>query len=167
MTRSDDSSLRGARLAAAVLVLGSLLAACVAAPRTIDAPHVDLVGLALLDGSADAQRFRIGLRVANPNDARVSIQRLSFTVRLAGGGVMSGQAPGPLALEPAEVREFEIDVRTSHFSSVSRLLSLLQGPGATVPYDLDGLVTLSRGISPTHPFSARGEVPLAIPGGMR
>jgi len=165
MTRNDDSKMRGAGLAAAVLVLASLLAACVAAPRTLEAPEVDLVGLALLDGSADAQRFRIGLRVTNPNDVRVSVQRLSFNVRLAGGGVMSGQAPGLLALEPGEVREIEVDVRTSLVSSVSRLLSLVQGPAATVPYDLDGLVTLSRGIQPTRPFTARGEVPLAIPGG--
>src|SRR5690606_6617022 len=84
MTRNDGSKMRGAGLAAAVLVLASLLAACVAAPRTLEAPEVDLVGLALLDGSADAQRFRIGLRVTNPNDVRVSVQRLSFNVRLAG-----------------------------------------------------------------------------------
>src|SRR5690606_12158860 len=166
--RRDVSNRAASRLAAALLAfIGVLAAGCVSPQRTIEAPVVELVGLALLESQADAQRFRVELRVTNPNEGRIDIQHLSFSVRLAGGGVMRGRVDEPLALEPGERRYVEANVPTSLVSSVSRLQALVQGQSATVPYDLDGLVTLSRGLNPIYPFNARGEVPLALPRGLR
>src|SRR5690606_8117926 len=136
-------------------------------PRALVAPEVELVGLSLLDASAASQRFRVDLSVTNPNAVAVPIERLSFSVRLAGSGVMSGGSLAPFELASGASTTLQLEVTTNLVSSLSRLVSLLQGPADAIPYDLDGLVTLSRGLNPTFPFSRRGEVPLSLPAGLR
>jgi LEA14-like dessication related protein len=144
-----------------------LLSACVSAPRALVAPEVQLVGLSLLGVSADSQRFRVDLSVTNPNEVTIPVERLSFSVRLAGSGVMNGRSLAPFELASGASTTLQLEVTTNLVSSLSRLLSLLQGPSDAIPYDLDGLVTLSRGLNPTFPFSRRGEVPLSLPAGLQ
>jgi len=146
--------------------LGLAPAACIQMPRELLPPDVQLVGLSLLGASADSQRFRVDLAVTNPNDVTIPIERLSFSVRLAGSGVMSGRSLEPFELASGESTTLELEVTTNLVSSVSRLLALLQGPSDSIQYDLDGLVTLSRGLRPTIPFARRGEVPLTLPAGL-
>lgn len=152
--------------AALIAYVGLGVASCVATPRSLVAPDVQLVGLSLLGVSADSQRFRVDLAVTNPNEVTIPIERLSFSVRLAGSGVMSGRSLSPFELASGESTTLQLEVTTNLVSSVSRLLALLQGPADSIQYDLDGLVTLSRGLNPTFPFSRRGEVPLSLPAGL-
>jgi len=159
--------LRAVVAAALLLCIGAAVSACVSTPRSLDAPEVQLVGLSLLGVSADSQRFRVDLAVTNPNEVTIPIERLSFSVRLAGSGVMSGRSLSPFELASGESTTLQLEVTTNLVSSVSRLVSLLQGPADSIQYDLDGLVTLSRGLNPTFPFSRRGEVPLSLPAGVR
>ena len=159
--------IAGSRLLMAVMVLcfASLPSACVSTPRALVAPEVQLVGLSLLDTSVASQRFRVDLAVTNPNAVTIPVERLSFSVRLAGSGVMSGRSTAPFELASGASTTLQLEVTTNLVSSLSRLVSLLQGPSDAIPYDLDGLVTLSRGLNPTFPFSRRGEVPLSLPAG--
>lgn len=150
-------------LPAAVLAVIGMLGGCASAPRPVAPPEVSLAALHLLDTGDTAQRFRVYLQVTNPNDVRVPIERLSFAVRIAGGGMMRGAADTRFVLAPGESRDVDVEIATNLVSSVSRLAGLVQGPSSAVPYDLDGLVTLSRRVNPTHPFSERGEVPLTLP----
>jgi len=153
----------------AALVACTLLGAsgCVSIPRELVAPEVRLVGLTLLEAAADSQRFRVDLAVTNPNEVTIPIERLSFSLRLAGSGVMSGRSLQPFELASGDSTTLQLEVTTDLVSSVPRLLSLLQGPAGAIQYDLDGLVTVSRGFRPTLPFSRRGEVPLSLPTGLR
>jgi LEA14-like dessication related protein len=162
----DIVSLKRA-VAGMVLLAVLSCGGCMSAPRTLESPHVQLVGLALLGMSAESQRFLVDLEVANPNNVRIPVAALSFSVRIAGSGVMSGRTVESFTLMPGEAQTVQLEVTADLVSSVSRLLSLLQGPTSTIPYDLDGLVTLSRGLRPTFPFSRRGEVPLALPPELR
>jgi len=159
-------SLKALFSAALLACVGLGVASCVATPRSLVAPDVQLVGLSLLGVSADSQRFRVDLAVTNPNEVTIPIERLSFSVRLAGSGVMSGRSLSPFELASGESTTLQLEVTTNLVSSVSRLLALLQGPADSIQYDLDGLVTLSRGLNPTFPFSRRGEVPLSLPAGL-
>ncbi len=149
-----------------IVCIGLAPAACLQTPRELLPPDVQLVGLSLLGASADSQRFRVDLAVTNPNDVTIPIERLSFSVRLAGSGVMSGRSLAPFELASGESTTLQLEVTTNLVSSVSRLLALLQGPADSIQYDLDGLVTLSRGLKPTIPFNRRGEVPLTLPAGL-
>lgn len=160
-------SFKAVSSAAVAACVFAVISACVATPRALVAPEVQLVGLSLLDASADSQRFRVDLAVSNPNEVTLPVERLSFSVRLAGSGVMNGRSLSPFELASGESTTLELEVTTNLVSSVSRLLALLQGPADAIQYDLDGLVTLSRGLNPTFPFSRRGEVPLSLPAGLR
>lgn len=166
MSRRNAAPAPRALLVIAASV-ASVLAGCAASPRTLVAPDVQVVAVALLDVAADSQRFRVDLNVMNTNDVRIPIERISFSMRFAGAGVMRGSSVEPFTLEPGGSRAVEFDVTTDLVSSVSRLLALLQGPDDAIAYDIDGMVTLSRGFRPTFPFSRRGEIPLAMPAGLR
>src|SRR5690606_37272311 len=78
---------RAALAATVVACFVCVASACVSTPRALLAPEVQLVGLSLLDTSADSQRFRVDLSVTNPNEVTIPVERLSFSVRHAGSGV--------------------------------------------------------------------------------
>jgi LEA14-like dessication related protein len=148
---------------AAVLALAGGLFGCATAARNVQPLEVQLVSLALLGAGADAQRFRVGFDVRNPNALAIPVEQLGFNVRLAGSGVLQGRAVEPFTLDANATRTVQIDVEGNLVASVSRLIAMVQGPEATIPYDLDGMITLSRGFNRSLPFSHRGQVPLAMP----
>lgn len=159
--------LRWLAAATVTVAVTMMIAGCAGGPRALTAPDVQLVGLTLAESTAESQRFRVNLRLTNPNEVEIPIERISFNLRVAGGGVMSGRTVEPLTVAPGEAGFVQVDVTTNLVSSVSRLFALLQGPASAIPYDLDGLVTVSRGLNPTFPFNRRGEVPLSLPAGAR
>lgn len=153
------------RRAAAVTAVFAcaLLGGCESMSALIQPPSVQLAGLTLHSAGIAAQRFEVVLNVTNPNVVPLPVERVAFSVRVAGGGVMNGATAERFTLGAGDTETVRVNVDTNLVSSVSRLLALLQGPTSTVPYDLDGSVTVSRGIGRAFPFSHRGEIPLSMP----
>lgn len=139
------------------------LSGCESVSALIEPPSVELAGLTLRSAGLEAQSFEVALNVTNPNIVPLPVERVAFSVRVAGGGVMNGRTVEAFTLGPGDTETVRIDVDTNLVSSVSRLIALLQGPTSTIPYDLDGSVTVARGIGRTFPFNHRGEVPLSMP----
>jgi LEA14-like dessication related protein len=159
-----DRSVRRAAMAGLIALAAAWLGGCASVPGgVLDAPEVRLASLTLREAGIDAQRFRIGLQVRNPNVIPIPIQQLRFSARLAGGGILDGRTVEPFTLAPGATQIVQVDVDSDLVSSLSRLLALVQGPSSTISYDLDGLVELSRGFQRTLPFNYRGEVALSMP----
>lgn len=147
-----------------LLLASAALGGCETIASRLEAPDVRIESLALRSATVDAQRFRVALAVSNPNPIPIPIDRLDFSVRLGGGGLMSGQSIEAFTLGPGATRTVQLDVDSDLVSSLTRLLALVQGPGDSISYDLDGSVTLGRGLRRNLPFSFRGQVPLSVPG---
>ena len=81
----------GALLTSLVVGLASIHSACSSLPGSSATPEVQLTGLSLLDASGDIQRFRVSFEVSNPNAVAVPFEKLSFSVRLGGEGVLTGE----------------------------------------------------------------------------
>jgi LEA14-like dessication related protein len=145
---------------AAVAAFAILQCAC--ATQTIQGPQVELVSLSVLQSGPNSQRFRANLSVTNPNAEAMPIAELRFSVRLAGEGLLTGVLPAPVVIPAMQRETLRIDVDSELISSLSRLLSFVQGPQSTLPYEIVGNVILDRRMRDAFPIGASGQVPLSM-----
>lgn len=165
----NEPSSTGARRWGIVAIAFIVLAACSSVPRSIAPPSVELVTLGVVQATADGQSFRVALLLDNPNDVALPVESISFNLRLAGGeGIMSGESFAPFELPPGGRETVRLDIQTDLVSSVSRLLSFVQGPEDRLAYELNGRMTLGGRPERMVPISMTGTVPLtATMGGSR
>jgi len=142
------------------------LGGCSGLPRSIVPPDVQLVSLSLIEATTDGQRFRLGFLLRNANDFPVPVQSVRFSARLGGEGVLTGESLG-LTLPAGGEERLRVEVRTELVSSITRLLSLVQGPEDGLSYELAGRITLDGRPPRTLPFAHSGLVPLSASMGAR
>lgn len=147
----------------AALGLVTLLG-CASAGGDVAPPQITVQSLEALPPSAGQTRFRAGLIIDNPNTEPILIQNFEFTLRLADQGILDGAYAGPLTVPALDRQMITLVVQSDIISSLSRLLSFVQGPENTLPYELLGRVTLGRASSQPIAFGSRGQVPLAMAG---
>lgn len=146
-----------------VVALGlATLLGCASAGRDVVAPRITLQNLEALAPSAGQQRFRAGLIIDNPNTEPILVQNLEFTLRLADQGILDGAYSGPLTIPALDRQTITLGLQSDIISSLSRLLSFVQGAENALPYELVGRVTLGRATSEPLTFGTRGQVPLAM-----
>ena len=147
----------------AVVVLGGMPLGCSHAQRGVVAPRITVQNLEPLPARAGQQRFRVALLVDNTNTDPLRLRTIEFKLRLADQGIVDGST-GPLVVEALDRQTVTIEVGSEIVSSVSRLLSFVQGPENTLPYEIYGTIQLDRRLREPLPFSASGEVPLVMTG---
>lgn len=143
---------------AGALVLS--LAGCAGLPGGLEEPRVSLADIRFSGGGLLEQRFRLTLRVHNPNDRDIPVEGLSFAVELNGGEFARGASNRPVVLTRLSDTRVEVE-------GVSNLSALLEQarrftPGVegreSLPYRLHG--TLVGGPLGPIPFDRRGEIAL-------
>jgi LEA14-like dessication related protein len=155
--------MRLATAVIAVAALGAVPFASSHAQRGVAAPRITVQQVEPLPVSAGQQRFRVTLLVDNINTEPLKLKAIDFKLRLADQGIIDGRT-GPLVIEALDRQTVTLDVGSEIVSSVSRLLSFVQGPKNTLPYEIYGTVELERRFREPLPFSANGEVPLVMTG---
>ncbi|MGH8712793.1 MAG: LEA type 2 family protein [Casimicrobiaceae bacterium] len=134
--RAVPTSGGAPRLALAAVLA---VAACALVPQRIEPPAVALaeVGIERLD--ANAIRVKLVLELANPNDAEVALDALSFTLALAGRQVADAHMLGPRTL-PSRGRACIDVVADSSFEDWRRALDAAVRRGV-VAYEIAGIAT--------------------------
>ena len=124
----------------------------------IDPPRVSLANLELLEGGTLEQRFRITLRVRNPNQIPLPITGFSFDMNVNGRSFADGVNNDSTLIPGLGERTVVVDASTSVLQVAQIIMGL---PGRdTLSYGLDGQVFLQRGIGFSVPFSESGELSL-------
>ena len=159
MTKAMTMGNVGRRLALAA-VCGSLAISFGAAAAKQSAPHIEVASLAALPAvSAQAQRYRVGLVVDNPNTEPLLIGEIRFTLRLVGQGLLTSHSYSEMKIEALDRTTVTVDVAGDTLPSYS-LLRANAGPGDKLDYELYGNITMSRGHK-TVPFQAQGVLTLS------
>jgi hypothetical protein len=148
----------------AVAVLGFAAIGCASAQRGLTAPRITVQSLEPLPSSAGQTRFRVGLLVDNQNTEPLKIRGIEFKLRLADQGIIDGSAAAPMTVEALDTRNVTLELGSEILSSLSRLMSFVQGPENALVYEIYGEVYLDRRGRPPLQFSSRGEVPLVMTG---
>lgn len=159
-SRPSAARHRGDSLAAVVLVATALLAGGCGFTQS---PGAELGAATLVDRSAEALRFDVSARLANPNrEDSLELRTVEYTVRLKDVGTFRGLRAAQVTLAPRSESEFRLPVvvpvdrlpagaRELAWSLDARLLYI--APGALAETLLDAGVR-----RPTLRFSGRGTV---------
>ena len=147
----------------AVVLLSSVPLADSFAQRGLMAPRVTVQSLEPLPPMGSEQRFRAVILVDNMNTEPLKLRALDFKLRLAAQGIIDG-AIGSLTIEALDQATVTVELGSEIVSSLSRLLSFVQGPENTLPYEIYGRATFERGRIDPLDFSAEGNVPLVMTG---
>jgi LEA14-like dessication related protein len=147
-----------------VTLVGVVAIGCAAAQRGLTAPRITVQSLEPLPASAGQTRFRVRLLVDNQNTEPLRIKGIEFKLRLADQGIVDGSAAVPLTVEALDRETVTLEVGSEIMSSLSRLMSFVQGPENTLPYEIAGEVYLDRRNRQPLQFSTRGQVPLVMTG---
>jgi hypothetical protein len=147
----------------AALVVGSAAPGISFAQRGMTPPRVTVQSLEPLPAFGAEQRFRAVLRVDNLNTDPLKMRGIEFSLRLAHQGILDGQIPA-MTVEALEQQTVTLVLGSEIIASASQLLSLVQGPENTLPYEIIGKVTFQRGRIDPMTFTAEGYVPLVMTG---
>ncbi len=146
----------------AVAMLGVFSAGCASAQRGLVPPRITVQNLEPLPSSSGQTRFRVQLLVDNPNTDPLAIRSFEFKLRLADEGIIDGASAAPLTVQALDRQTVTLEVGSEIVSSVSRLLSFVQGPANAIPYEINGTVNLERRRLDPLRFSASGQVPIVM-----
>ena len=140
-----------------LLLSTTLLAGC--ATLRPEAPEVRLADLSIESIGLFEQRYRLGLRMRNPNDRDLDVESLRFDLALAGRSFAEGVNTEGFSLAANGEERVEVVV-TSDLGSVLDLLSDWVDGNRALPYRLSGEARLARWGGITVPFSRDGRLDL-------
>ena len=146
----------------AVILLGSAPIGDALAQRGLVAPSIVVQNVEPLKSSLGEQRFRVNLLIDNPNTEPLSIRNIEFKLRLADEGIIDGFLPAPILVEALHQQTLALELGSEIISSLSRLMSFVEGPENLLPYEIYGTVTLDRTVRDPFRFTVRGETPLVL-----
>ena len=146
----------------AMTVLGSVFSGEALAQRGLVAPRLVIQNVEPLKSSVGEQRFRINLLIDNPNTEPLAIRNIEFKLRLADEGIIDGFLPAPILVEALHQQTLALELGSENMSSLSRLMSFVEGPENMLAYEFYGTVTLDRSVRDPFRFSLRGEAPLVL-----
>lgn len=159
ISRNRCAALWGACLA---LFAVALLGACSTLPSKLVSPKVNLVSIQMMSTDMFAQKFRVRVKVENPNDLELPVKGLEYQILLMGDSFAEGNSTDRFVLPANGEAEFDMIVTTNFVSSLGRLISRVGGGKLeNLDYEITGDVLLEKGMVRKIPFAHHGQVDIA------
>ncbi|MFO1406805.1 MAG: LEA type 2 family protein [Steroidobacteraceae bacterium] len=146
----------GGLLAVAAL---AVLAGCSTFGKKIETPAVEVTNVQILSADMFSQRFKVHLKVANPNDIEVPVESIDFKLFLMGDQFGEGATDAAFTLPSRGEAEFDAMLSTDFVSALGRVVSRKGGNKLeNVEYAVTGTLHLAKGFVREVPFSHKGLV---------
>lgn len=143
----------------ALLALAPVLVACAALAPRLESPRVSLADLQLEQFGVFEQRYRLSLRVQNPNDVELPIAGMEFRLYLNDEEFAHGLSDQRVTLPAFGEQLVEVQVTSGITGILGQIQRLGSGELKTFSYRLAGHVKpLHRALK--YPFEYRGEIDL-------
>ena len=149
-----------ARFAGSAL-LALLLGGCAALAPHFERPQLTVVGVQLEGAQLFTQRFRVRVRVDNPNARELPVQSISFALDLDGDRVGDGTTAAPFTVPARGSGSFDAIVATDLATTLGKLLPKLKQGAPPVEYRIAGVVNTELAFLRTIPFEQRGSYSLS------
>jgi LEA14-like dessication related protein len=154
---------RRARGRAAALISVLLLTACAGLTSDVEPPDVSLAGLGMSRPGLFEQELRVDLRLRNPNDFAIAIERVRFALDVNDQRFANGRTNQPFELPALGETVVPVLVSVPTNDLISRLMAV--GSERRLQYRLSGEAELDRLLFGTLPFERDGSLSLPeIPG---
>ena len=144
------------RAAIALCAVSALFtSSCVLSPK-LTTPTLTVASVQVEGGDLLEQRLKVRVHVENPNDRRLPIKGVAYTLEIEGQPFASGESAASFVVPALGATEFDMNVTTNMAGTLMRLLA--RGPDAlqSVSYHLTGKISLSEGWLQSIPFEQRG-----------
>lgn len=142
-----------------VALVAGCLAACAGLSTHLESPKVALLSVQMLSTDMFAQKFRVRLKVENPNDLEMPVRGLNYQIFLMGDSFAEGSSTDQFLIPAKGEAEFDLPVTTNFVSSLGRLISRMGGAKLeNIDYEIAGEVLVDKGMVRKIPFSHRGKV---------
>ncbi|NNF15664.1 MAG: LEA type 2 family protein [Gammaproteobacteria bacterium] len=146
--------------ALSVLLLVTLAAGCSSLGGIVDPPKVSLANVQLLQAGLLEQRYRLTLRVQNPNSIAVPIKGIDYAITLAGVDFASGVTPNAFSVPARGEDLVGIDISTNLLESARQIYSVIRQGPESLDYSVTGNIAVDMPFVNPIPFSKSGQVSL-------
>lgn len=141
---------------------GGLLGGCSTLAPRLETPKLELLGIQMTSTDVFAQKFRVRMKVANPNDLELPVRGLEYQIFLMGDSFAEGNSSDRFVVPAHGEAEFDMMVTTNFVSSLGRLISRVGGGKLeNLDYEIAGQVLLDKGLVKKIPFNHHGRVDIA------
>jgi len=148
--------MRARRWFPALCAAALLLDACALSSKFI-APRLSVVDVQIEHGDLWEQRLKVRMRVQNPNDRRLPVKGLEYTLEVEGEPFASGASAASFVVPARGEAEFDMNVTTNLAGTLLKFLGRgSDAPGQSVAYRLTGRIALSEGLMRSIPIEERG-----------
>lgn len=143
-----------------VLLLAAVLAACSSLGGIADPPKVSLVNFTLLQAGLLEQRYRLTLRIQNPNAIGIPIKGIDYAIKLVGVDFASGVTPNAFTVPAKGENLVDIDVSTNVLESARQIYTVIKQGPESLDYSVSGSIAVDMPFVNAIPFSKTGQVSL-------
>ena len=138
------------------LWLAVLLTGCAALQDSLEAPHVTLTDLRMLDMTLFEQRYGLKIRVQNPNPVELPITGMNFRLDVNDSELGRGVSDQPVTVPAYGEAVVEIKLTSNLVRIFDQIRGLESGKGQSLRYHLSGGLSLANRMSKL-PFDYQGE----------
>ncbi|HQQ63524.1 MAG TPA: LEA type 2 family protein [Pseudomonadales bacterium] len=143
-----------------LLLLAALSCSCTLFRKNLKDPDISLLKFSVAGGTPLAPRFALRLRIANPNDLRLSIKGLSFTYSIGDEELMNGVSNDIPVIEPYGEAEFTVKGSASLLHALPLIETLQQDPLTRFHYRLTTHIDMAEGWPSSFNVKKEGEIGL-------
>ncbi|WP_226660961.1 LEA type 2 family protein [Microbulbifer aggregans] len=142
-----------------VAIMTALINGCAVLSPDFEKPEVQVTAVEPLPNNQSSDlRFRIHLRVFNPNDSELALSGLYYTLSLAGHKVITGTSNNLPPIPAYGQDTIVVDASANLMRSFMAAAELLRLQSDTVPYELEAKLGLRRSIIPHIKVTKRGQI---------
>lgn len=124
----------------------------------MEAPSVNIADIHLQDATLLEQRYRLQLRIQNPNQVPLQIDGLSYELEINGKPFSKGLSNKSVTVPRYASELLEVEGTSNLFDIVRQVMDLQKGLANSVQYHLKGKLGLQNG--GRVPFDYQGEIEL-------
>jgi len=152
-------SLRTLAAFALATIVATMAAGCATTGTIEEPPRVSLVNIVPEDFQLFEQRYRVTLRVLNPNDATLSIQGISYEIELNGKTFGEGVSGEAVTVEPFGEKTVSVIVLSNIGRVYEQFRELTSSGRSTISYAVRGNISIGGALGRV-PFDHQGELDL-------
>lgn len=146
------------------LLLTGILLIQGCATMKVEPPSVNVADIRLQDATLLEQRYRLQLRIQNPNPTELLIDGLSYEVEINGKPFAKGLSNRAVTVPRYGSELIEVEGTSTLFDVLRQLVELPKGQAKTVQYHLKGKLGLHSGSRVPFDYQGEIELPKTSPG---
>lgn len=132
-----------------------IMTGCATLSGTTEPPYLSLVSIEPTELTPFEQKYRLAVRVQNPNDHALDISGMSYVLDINGQALLRGVSDESASIPAYGETTLELTGVSTLFGLVRQLRALQEGKAGSIAYELHGKVSLGNSVR-ALPFSYEG-----------